>query len=104
MIVRTIPSIEQLKLCDLLIGRMFRARAIDALALALHPQPVPGAFETAVQQEWLAQEAEHGKIRWGARFNRNGGWAPRMDSPYIALMTWDEFLWGRLGPRNSAAR
>lgn len=71
---------QRATLCDLLIGRMIRARADSALEDAIffsNTEWVPAAvvdkvLDRAVHWELMAVRAETGCILWGGRLNRCG--------------------------------
>lgn len=71
--------VERAKLCDLLIGRSYRAHAAKLLEGAFyllehgHPDFVLDALiDQAAHIEWIASLAEQGRIRFGGRLNRCG--------------------------------
>jgi hypothetical protein len=71
---------QRATLCDLLIGRMLRARAYAALEDAFYFATVEGlpaavvdkVLNRAVHWELMAVRAETGCILWGGRLNRCG--------------------------------
>ena len=69
----------RMRLCDLLQGRIIRARGYKQLAVALELEvlgaPVTSvreALDIAVHWEWMATIAESGQVLWGGRNNRLG--------------------------------
>ncbi len=78
-------QLARVALCDLLIGREFRARAAESLLHALIwesagvPSMAAEALDQAVHRERIAVWAERGAILFGGRFNRCG-YQPRCES------------------------
>lgn len=66
-------------LCDLLQGRIIRARAEELLASALELEAdgfprevVSERLDSAAHLEWIAGISETGQVYWGGRKNRQG--------------------------------
>jgi len=83
----TLPLLRaRATLCDLLIGQGLRARAAELLRRGLELEQLAGDsragdfhLDSAAHAEWMAQQAEWGRIAWGGRLNRCG-YQPISDS------------------------